>query len=69
MLTHACPSRPLGLAPRTGAMPDETWDDGLAVTEVLMACYLSAERGAAVHFPEPELESFVPAVARGEWRG
>jgi predicted dehydrogenase len=52
-----------------GRMPDETWDDGLAVTEVLMACYLSAERGSTVHFPSPELESFVPAVARGEWRG
>ena len=52
-----------------GRMPAETWHDGLAVTEVLMACYLSAERGAVVRFPEPELESFVPAVARGAWRG
>jgi predicted dehydrogenase len=49
--------------------PAETWDDGLAVTEVLMACYLSAERGAAVRFPAPELETFVPAVARGGWHG
>jgi hypothetical protein len=38
------------------------------VTEVLMACYLSAERGRTVTFPEPELESFVPAVAQGTWR-
>ncbi|MBI2914088.1 MAG: Gfo/Idh/MocA family oxidoreductase [Chloroflexi bacterium] len=52
-----------------GRPPDETWDDGLAVTTVLMACYLSAEQGRAVTFPAPELESFVPAVARGEWRG
>ncbi|MBI2761878.1 MAG: Gfo/Idh/MocA family oxidoreductase [Chloroflexi bacterium] len=52
-----------------GRMPDETWDDGLAVTEVLMACYLSAERGAVVRFPEPGLDSFVPAVARGTWTG
>jgi predicted dehydrogenase len=51
-----------------GRKPDETWEDGLAVTEVLMACYLSAERGRTVTFPEPELESFVPAVARGTWR-
>jgi predicted dehydrogenase len=51
-----------------GRRPDETWDDGLAVTEVLMACYLSAERGRTVTFPEPELESFVPAVAQGTWR-
>ena len=51
-----------------GRQPDETWDDGLEVTRVLMACYLSAERGATVSFPEPELETFVPAVARGAWR-
>ena len=51
-----------------GTAPEETWHDGLAVTEVLMACYLSAERGSVVRFPEPELASFIPAVARGEWR-
>jgi predicted dehydrogenase len=51
-----------------GRQPDETWEDGLAVTEVLMACYLSAERGRTVTFPAPELESFVPAVAQGTWR-
>lgn len=51
-----------------GRQPDETWDDGLAVTTVLMACYLSAERGEVVRMPEPELETFVPAVARGTWQ-
>lgn len=54
---------------REGRQPAETWDDGLAVTEVLMACYLSAERGATVRFPAPELASFVPAVAQGSWKG
>ena len=29
-----------------GRMPDETWRDGLAVVEVLMACYKAAEDGA-----------------------
>ncbi len=52
-----------------GTPPQETWEDGLAVTEVLMACYLSAERGAVVRFPAPELETFVPAVARSAWKG
>jgi len=52
-----------------GRPPDETWDDGLAVTTVLMACYLSAEQGRTVTFPAPELDTFVPAVARGTWRG
>lgn len=48
-------------------MPDETWYDGVAVTEVLMASYKSAEDGATVRFPA-DLTDFVPAVARGEWR-
>jgi predicted dehydrogenase len=52
-----------------GRLPDETWADGLAVTEVLMACYLSAERGATVRLDDPALPTFVPAVAQGTWRG
>ncbi|MBI5283759.1 MAG: Gfo/Idh/MocA family oxidoreductase [Chloroflexi bacterium] len=50
-----------------GRMPDENWHDGLAVTEVLMACYKSAEEGRTIKFPV-DLGDFVPAVARGEWR-
>lgn len=50
-----------------GRMPDETWHDGLAVTEVLMACYKSAEEGRTIKFPV-ELGDFIPAVARGAWR-
>ena len=53
---------------RAGTMPDETWHDGLAVTEVLMACYKSAEEGRTIAFPA-DLTDFVPAVARGTWRG
>lgn len=49
-------------------MPDETWHDGLAVVEVLMAAYKSAEDGRAVRFPV-DLGSYVPAVALGQWRG
>lgn len=50
-----------------GRMPDETWHDGLAVTEVLMACYKSAEEGRTLQFPVDGIEQFVPAVARGAW--
>jgi predicted dehydrogenase len=53
---------------RAAVMPDETWHDGLAVTEVLMACYKSAEEGRTIAFPT-DLSSFVPAVAQGTWRG
>jgi predicted dehydrogenase len=51
-----------------GRMPDETWRDGLAVTEVLMACYKSAEERRTIDFPA-DLTDFVPQVARGAWRG
>jgi predicted dehydrogenase len=51
-----------------GRMPDETWHDGLAVTEVLMACYKSAEEGRTLSMPQ-DLTDFVPQVAQGTWRG
>ena len=44
-----------------------TLEDGLDVVKVLMAAYLSAERGKTVPFPPRGLESFIPAVARGRW--
>ncbi|MCH8328690.1 MAG: gfo/Idh/MocA family oxidoreductase, partial [Candidatus Marinimicrobia bacterium] len=50
-----------------GERPRENFDDGLAVTELLMTAYMSAEQGRTVAFPPENLESFVPAVARGEW--
>jgi len=50
-----------------GRRPDETFEDGVAVTDLLMTAYMSAERGETIPFPPPDLESFVPAVARGEW--
>ena len=50
-----------------GRMPSETWRDGLAVVEVLMAAYKAAETGQVVRFPA-DLTDFTPAVARGAWR-
>jgi predicted dehydrogenase len=52
---------------RAGEMPMETFVDGVAVTDLLMAAYMSAEQERTIHFPPPDLESFIPAVARGEW--
>lgn len=51
-----------------GVMPEENFHDGLAVTELLMAAYMSAEQGCVVDFPPEGLEDFVPAVARGTWK-
>lgn len=47
--------------------PQENFSDGLNVTELLMTAYMSAEQERTIAFPPPSLESFVPAVARGEW--
>jgi predicted dehydrogenase len=47
-----------------GERPAETFEDGVAVTEILMAAYMSAERGVTLDFPPPGLDAFVPAVAR-----
>ncbi len=53
----------LGLEP-----PRLTFDDGLGVVELLMTAYRSAEEGRTLDFPAPDLEGFVPAVARGTWK-
>jgi predicted dehydrogenase len=50
-----------------GKRPHENFSDGVNVAELLMTAYMSAEEGRTVAFPPPGLESFVPAVARGEW--
>jgi predicted dehydrogenase len=49
---------------RRGQMPMETFADGVAVIEMLMALYRSAELGRVVEMPAPELDSYVPIVAR-----
>jgi len=49
---------------RKGITPIETFADGLAVVEMMMGLYLSAETEKTVHFPAPELENYVPVVAR-----
>jgi predicted dehydrogenase len=49
---------------RKGETPLETFHDGLAVVEMMMGLYKSAETGETVRFPAPELEHYVPPVAR-----
>jgi hypothetical protein len=44
--------------------PELTFDDGLEVTKLLMACYMSAERGERLSWPVADLDKYVPAVAR-----
>ncbi len=50
-----------------GKRPNENFDDGLEVTRLLMAAYMSAEQNKTIKLPNPDIDSFIPAVARGEW--
>jgi predicted dehydrogenase len=50
-----------------GKRPMENYSDGLNVTELLMTAYKSAEEEKTISFPPPDLETFIPAVAKGEW--
>ena len=50
-----------------GVRPEENFDDGLNVTELLMTAYKSAELEKTLEFSAEDIESFIPAVARGEW--
>ncbi len=50
-----------------GRRPEENFDDGVNVTELLMTAYMSAEKGKTIPFPPPGLENYVPAVAKGTW--
>ncbi|MFC5584611.1 Gfo/Idh/MocA family protein [Nitratireductor kimnyeongensis] len=49
---------------RKGEEPIETFADGVAVMEILMGLYLSSETGNTVHFPNTDLENYIPVVAR-----
>jgi len=48
--------------------PALTFDDGLEVVKVLMTAYMSAEQGRTLDFPPADLDTFIPAVAKGTWK-
>ena len=50
-----------------GVRPKENFSDGVAITELLMTAYMSAEQGVTIKFPPPGLDQFVPMVAKGKW--
>jgi predicted dehydrogenase len=52
---------------RRRVAPAETVHDGLVVTELLMASYLSAELGETVELASADLRDFVPEVGQGTW--
>ena len=52
-----------------GRQPEENFYDGLEVTELLMTAYASAEQERTLDFKPEGLETYMPLVARGLWRG
>ena len=52
-----------------GRQPDESFYDGLEVTELLMTAYMSAEEERTIPFRPDGLDSYVPLVAQGSWAG
>jgi predicted dehydrogenase len=49
--------------------PRLTFEDGVEVVKMLMTAYQSAEQGKTLAFPPRGIDKFVPAVARGAWKG
>ena len=49
---------------RLGKAPEETWADGLAVVELLMGLYRSAELRRTITFGDEDLTDYVPPVGR-----
>jgi len=49
--------------------PEESFYDGLEITELLMTAYMSAEQECTIHFRPEGLETYVPLVAQGLWKG
>lgn len=49
---------------RAGKMPSENFHDGLAVVEMLMALYKSAEENRTIFLAEDDLSDYIPLVAR-----
>jgi len=51
-----------------GEKPMLTFDDGVEVMQILMTAYMSAAKERTLEFPPRGLDSFVPEVAKGNWR-
>ncbi len=52
---------------RDGVQPELDFKAGLEVTELLMACYMSAEQERVLSWRPEGLDTYQPPVARGVW--
>ena len=48
--------------------PEESFYDGLEITELLMTSYMSAEQERTIAFKPDGLDSYIPLVAQGLWK-
>lgn len=51
-----------------GRQPEESFYDGLEVTDLLMTAYMSAEQERTIPFRPEGLDTYVPLVAKGLWK-
>jgi len=51
-----------------GRQPEESFYDGLEITELLMTAYMSAEQERTIEFRPEGLDAYVPLVAQGLWK-
>ncbi len=51
-----------------GKMPEENWNDGLLVTQLLMTAYKSSELSKKIAFEPEKVVDFVPKVAQGTYK-
>ena len=65
---YSAENRHMARAFLRGEKPMLTFEDGVEVVQILMAAYMSAQKGQTLEFPPAGLDGFVPDVAKGAWK-
>ena len=65
---YAAENRHMARAFLRGEKPMLTVEDGVEVVQILMAAYMSAQKGQTLEFPPAGLDAFIPDVAKGSWK-
>jgi predicted dehydrogenase len=65
---YAAENRHMARAFLRGEKPMLTFEDGVEVVQILMAAYMSAQKGQTMEFPPAGLDGFIPDVAKGVWK-
>jgi predicted dehydrogenase len=65
---YAAENRHMSRAFLRGEKPMLTFEDGVEVVQILMAAYMSAQKGQTLDFPPAGLDTFIPDVAKGAWK-